>query len=192
MKTILTSAMIAATLSMFSPAMAQDNLPAATRLAMPGENHAMLEPIIGRWDVEMRVYPGPGAEPIVSNEMSATREWVLGRRYVQEALSGSFASNPSERLMIIGYNNLEERFELASFDTFEPGFMVYDGQADGTTISVEGVSLEAGFGPTPTGRHRDLRFELTIENERSVQRIFVKFPTEDEFLFVEQIFTPAQ
>ncbi|MEL7013665.1 MAG: DUF1579 family protein [Pseudomonadota bacterium] len=192
MKTILTTAMLAATLSAVSPAIAQDTLPAATRLAMPGENHSMLAPLVGRWNVDMRVFPGPGADAIVSSDMSATREWVLGGRYVQEELSGNFAGHPSERLLIIGYINLEEQFELASFDTFEPGFMVYDGQADGPTISVEGVSLEAGFGPTPTGRHRDLRFEMTIEDDRSVQRIFVKYPGEDEFLFVEQIFTPAQ
>lgn len=192
MKTILTTTMLASTLFVMSPAMAQDNLPAATRLAMPGENHTMLESLVGQWDVEMRVFPGPGADAIASGDMSATREWVLGGRYVKEELSGNFAGNPSERLMIIGYNNLEEQFELASFDTFEPGFMVYDGQADGPTISVEGVSLEAGFGPTPTGRHRDIRFEMTIEDDRSVQRIFVKYPAEDEFLFVEQIFTPAQ
>lgn len=183
--------LIAASLAVTTPVYAQDSLPAATRLAMPGENHAMLEPLIGEWQVEMRVYPGPGADPIVSNEMSSTREWILGGRYVQEKLSGTFAKNPSARLVIIGYNNLEERFELASFDTFEPGFMVYNGHEENGTISVEGVSIEAGFGPTPTGRHRDLRFDIEIEESRSVERIFVRYPGEDEFLFVEQIFTPT-
>lgn len=192
MNATVKTVMIAAALATAGPVIAQDTLPAATRLALPGDNHAMLDPLIGEWDVEMRVYPGAGADPIVSNEMSATREWVLGGRYVQEELSGTFAGHPSARLLIIGHNNLEEQFELASFDTFEPGFMTYDGLADGNTIAVEGVSLEAGFGPTPTGRHRDIRFEFTIEEDRSVQRIFVKYPAEEEFLFVEQIFTAAE
>ncbi|MEM7442677.1 MAG: DUF1579 family protein [Pseudomonadota bacterium] len=158
---------------------------------MPGDKHAILTPLIGDWDAEMRVFTGPGADPIVSTDLMATREWFLGGRYVEENLSGSFAGNPSARLAIIGYNDLEEGFELATFDTFEPGFMIYQGQADGETISVEGTSIEAGFGPRSTGRYRDLRFDLTIEGERSVQRIFVQYPGEEEFLFVEQIFTPA-
>ena len=94
-------------------------------------------------------------------------------------------------MAIIGYNNLEGKFELASFDTFEPGFMVYDGQPTSDSISFDGVSIEAGFGPTPSGRHRDIRFDIAIEADKSVQRIYVQYPGEDEFLFVEQIFTPA-
>lgn len=183
---LLATALLAA-----PPVFAQDGLPAATRLAMPGDNHMMLDPLIGTWAVEMRVFPGPGADPIVSTDLTATREWILGGRYVEENLSGQFAGNPSARLAIIGYNNLEARYELATFDTFEPGFMIYHGQAEGETVSVEGTSTEAGFGPEPTGRHRDLRFDLMIEGERSVQRIYVQYPGEEEFLFVEQIFTQA-
>ena len=183
--------LLAAAFAAATPVLAQDSLPAATRLAMPGENHATLEPLIGDWQVEMRVYPGAEADPIVSTDMQATRTWILGGRYVEEQLTGTFAGNPSARLAIIGYNNLEERFELASFDTFEPGFMIYHGQAEGGTVSVEGTSIEAGFGPMPTGRHRDLRFDIEIEEGRSVQRIFVRYPGEDEYLFVEQIFTPV-
>lgn len=191
MKSVLKSALVATTLLSGASVLAADELPASARLAMPGENHTMLEPLIGTWNVEMRVYPGQGADPIVSNEMSATREWILGGRYVEENLSGTFAGFPAARLAIIGYNNLETRFELASFDTFEPGFLVYNGDATDGTISVEGVSIEAGFGPEPSGRHRDIRFDIAIEDDRSVQRIFVKYPGEEEFLFVEQIFTPA-
>lgn len=192
MRSTVKSFIIAAMVATASPVTAQENLPAATRLAMPGENHSLLQPLIGEWDVEMRVYPRPGADPIVSKDMSATRKWILGKRYVQEELSGVFAGAPSERLAIIGYNNLEEQFELASFDTFEPGFMVYKGDADDKTITVDGISIEAGFGPTPSGRYRELRFEIEIGADRSVQRIFVKYPAEEEFLFVEQIFTEAE
>lgn len=180
-------------LALSTPAVAQSpaDLPASTRLALPGEKHAWLEPLVGEWQVEMRVFPGPGAEPIVSRDLTATRELILGGRYLQETLTGTFGGNPSNRLAILGYNNLDGRFELTTFDTFEPGQMVYLGRDEPTAagFSVEGESTEAGFGPTPTGRRRDLRFEFEIEPERSVERIFVRYPGEEEFLFVEQIFT---
>lgn len=172
-------------------ARAQDGLPASTRLAMPGERHTWLEPLVGEWRVEMPVYPGPGADPIVSRDLTARRELILGGRYLSETLTGTFAGNASNRLAILGYNNLDQRFELTTFDTFEPGQMVYVGRDEPTAseFSVEGESTEAGFGPTPTGRRRDLRFQFEIAADRSVERIYVRYPGEEEFLFVEQIFT---
>lgn len=57
-------------------------------------------------------------------------------------------------------------------------------------ISLSGESTEAGMGPEPTGRKRDLRFDWEITQTGSVQRIFVKSPGQPEFLFVSQRFTP--
>lgn len=170
------------------------NLPAATRLALPGEKHQWLAPLVGTWNVEMRVWPAPGAPPIESKTLTAKREWVLGGRYLREDLDGTFAGNPSTRVAFLSFNNLDERFELATIDTFEPGQMWYASHAIGTKdrISLHGDSVEAGFGPKPTGRKRALRFDFEIAKEKSVQRIFVKYPGELEFLFVEQIFTPRR
>jgi hypothetical protein len=169
-------------------------LPAAARLAMPGPNHQRLDALIGEWQVDMRVWPAQNAQPITSSNLKATRSWVLGKRYLREDLSGTFGGNPSDRTAILGYNNLEERFELTTFDTFEPGQMWYIGQATSMPdrIMFVGDNVEAGFGAVPTGRKRALRFELEIAAQRSAQRIYVKYPGEPEFLFVEQIFTPAK
>jgi hypothetical protein len=169
------------------------NLPASTRLAMPGEKHAWLQPLVGKWNIEMLVWPAPGAAPIVSKELQATREWILGGRYLKEDLSGTFAGNPSNRTAILSYNNLEERFELATFDTFEPGQMWYASHSDGNagSISLHGDNVEAGFGAKPTGRKRALRFDFEIAKDKNVQRIYVKYPGEKEYLFVEQRFTRA-
>jgi hypothetical protein len=167
-------------------------LPAATRLALPGEKHKWLNPLVGTWNVAMRVWPAPGAQPITANTLTAKREWILGGRYLREELEGEFAGNPSHRIAILSYNNLDERFELSTIDTFEPGQMWYASHAANASnrINLHGDSVEAGFGPAPTGRKRALRFEFEIERDRNVQRIFVKYPAQDEFLFVEQVFTP--
>lgn len=169
-------------------------MPASARLALPGERHAWLNPLVGTWAVEMRVYPGPGAQPIVSRDLRATRTWILGGRYLREELVGTFAGNPSNRIMTLGYNNLDERFELVSQDTFEPGQMFYVSRGGETAnrFSLEGESTEAGQGVEPTGRKRDLRFEFEITPTGSVERIFVKYPAQPEFLFVEQIFSPKR
>lgn len=180
-------------LALHTPGYAQptDALPASTRLAMPGEKHKWLEPLAGKWNVEMLVWPAPGMQPITSKELTATREWTLGGRYLVESLSGKFAGNPSNRIATISYNNLEERFELSTIDTFEPGQMWYRSSAVGNAqkISMSGENTEAGFGPKPTGRKRDLRFDFEILKDSNIQKIYVKYPGEAEFLFVEQRFT---
>jgi hypothetical protein len=170
------------------------NLPASTRLALPGEQHRWLNPLVGTWAVEMLVWPAPGATPIVSKDLAATRSWTLGGRYLREELTGSFAGSPSERIAFLSYNNLEERFEMVTIDTFEPGQMWYVSQGKGSPSKLElmGENVEAGFGDKPTGRKRLLRFEFEILADRSIERIFVKYPGEKEYLFVEQKFTRAR
>lgn len=140
----------------------------------------------------MLVYPGPGAEPIVSNEVTATRRWTLDGRYLREELRGTVFGNPSARDGVLGYNRLEGRFEWVTVDTFEPGQMIYLGRGGATPkrFSLYGESTEAGMGAEPTGRKRDLRFEFEIvSDDYNVQRIYARFPGQEEYLFVEQRFT---
>lgn len=174
---------------------AQDEAGAAAgRLASPGPEHAWMQPLVGSWDVEMLVYPGPGAEPIVSDQVSATREMILDGRYLREELRGTVFGQPSARDGVLGFNRLERRFEWTTQDTFEPGQMVYLGRGEGDADgwSMWGESTEAGFGPEPTGRKRDLRFEFEIVGpDRNIQRIYASFPGQDEYLFVEQRFSRA-
>ena len=173
---------------------AQPPLSASTRLALPGEKHQWLNPLIGTWNVEMTVFGEDGQPAVTSSDFTATRQWILGGRYLEERLEGPLGGAPSERRMVLGYNNLDLRFELATFDTFEPGQMIYRSRTDGTPagFSVYGESTEAGTGPLPTGRKRDLRFEFVIEPQRSIERIYVTYPGDAERLFVEQVFTPTQ
>jgi hypothetical protein len=182
-------------LALPTPTRAQSaELPASTRLALPGAKHRWLEPLVGRWNVQMRVWPAPGATPIESTQLTASREWILGGRYLREELTGSFAGNPSHRLALLSYNNLEGRFELVTVDTFEPGQMWYASHTDGQPglISLSGDNTEAGFGAKPTGRKRSLRFDIEIQGEVNMQRIYVRYPGEAEFLFVEQRFTKTK
>lgn len=183
-------ALLAAPLS-FAQTTTTPPMSASTRLALPGPMHKRLEPLVGEWRATMRVWPSPEAEPITSSDFTAARRWILGGRYLQEDLSGTLGGNPSNRTMFLSYNNLEARYELVSLDSFEPGQMWYAGREDTAPGRIElyGTSAEAGGGPEPTGRLRYLRFELEIEADRSVERIYARYPGYSEFLFVEQIFT---
>lgn len=161
---------------------------------MPGDQHRWLEPLVGDWTVEMLVYPGPGATPLVASGLRATRRWILDGRYLREELRGTVFGNAAARDAILGFNRLDGRFELVTVDTFEPGQMSYAGREEPTPsrFSMHGESTEAGMGAEPTGRRRALRFEIEIRGaDENVQRIHVRYPGGPEFLFVEQRFTRA-
>jgi hypothetical protein len=176
-----------------SPGAAQES--ASARLAAPGPEHAWLEPLVGTWDVQMRVFPAAGAEPIAAEgPLRAERVWTLDGRYLREELRGTVFGRAAARDAIMGYNRLDRRVELVTVDTFEPGQMIYVGRGDEGPggFSLYGESVEAGLGADPTGRMRHLRFEWKlVSKDENIQRIFVTYPGESEFLFVEQHFTRA-
>lgn len=191
--TKLLNVMAACILSVMAVACAHaQELPASERLAMRGQQHALLDPLLGEWAVEMDVYSGPSQLAWTLAGMSSTRTLTLGGRYLREELRGP--DGVPVREGTLGYNALDQRFEFVTADSFEPGQMVYLGRGEGSAerFSLYGESTEAGSQPEPTGRKRDLRFEFEVRDENyNVERIFVRYPGELEYLFVEQRFTRA-
>jgi hypothetical protein len=107
---------------------------ASERLATLGPEHAWMEPLVGRWDVAMRVWPGPEVEPFELPGMTADRMLTLGDRYLREVLVGGYGVPVREATL--GYNRLDGRFELVTVDSFEPGQMVYFGRGDESPSSL--------------------------------------------------------
>ena len=92
----------------------------------------------------------------------------------------------------MGFNWRDGGLERVTVDSFEPGQMIYLGRGDHAADAgiLHRESTEAGRGTDPTGRKRDLRFELVIEDARTnVRRIHVRSPGAEEYLFVQQRFT---
>lgn len=162
---------------------------ASERLAAPGVEHGWMQPLLGNWTVAMRVWPGLGAEPFSIPGMTAERHLILGGRYLRETLIGG--DGVTVREATLGYNRLEGRFELVTVDSYEPGQMIYTGRGDETPelLPLHGISIEAGMGPEPTGRKRDLRFDFAVHGpDSNSQRIHVRYPGGASYLFVEQVF----
>lgn len=174
-----------------TPSFAQD-LSASARLAAPGPEHERLNSLVGMWSVEMLVFVDPSQPPLSATGLTAKRELTLDGRYLREELRGELFGRAAARDAILGFNRLDQRFELFTVDTFEPGQMIYysRGHEGQDQLSLYGESVEAGSGAEPTGRLRKLRFEWQVVSEKSdIQRIFVTYPGDKEHLFVEQRFT---
>lgn len=98
----------------------------------PGENHRVLDSLIGEWRGFVRIRMEPGAEPM---EMPTTisREWVLGGRYVTESVKSETDMGPFEGMGVIGYNNVDGLYEVGWIDNMSTAVFTEQGSYEAKT-----------------------------------------------------------
>ena len=105
------------------------------KFATPGANHKTLDSMVGTWDAKVTMWDAPGAQPHSSTATSETH-WVLGNRYVQETVNGTFMGMPFQGIGITGYDNAKKQYFNTWFDNFGTGYMTSTGTAaDAKTMS---------------------------------------------------------
>src|SRR5262245_57964290 len=81
---------------------------AMEKYATPGENHAHLKALVGSWTATVKFWMAPGAP---AQESTATSECklIMGDRYLQEEVRGSFGGMPFQGMGLTGYDNLKKK-----------------------------------------------------------------------------------
>jgi len=129
----------------------------------PGDDHAVLNALVGNWSYTMKHWmkAGAPAEESTGNSESA---WIMGGRYVEENVSGMSMGLPFNGTSIMGYNNGSKQYSSYWFDNMSTGSMfgegVFDAQAK--TISSSGTF----YCPIRSGETA-YRSVLTITDETS-------------------------
>ena len=118
---------------------AQAEMAAWMKLAQPGEHHKHLAPFEGKWKSQIKMWMGPGSEPM-DNEAVAEAHWVMDGRFLEWTYSGEFAGSPYLGRGFDGYNNGDERYETVLFDNFGTLFVLYKGACsdDGKSRTMNG------------------------------------------------------
>jgi|SRR5437870_8468120 len=101
---------------------------AMMKAGTPGEAHQKLASMIGTWDVEVKMYPQPGAPAQVSKG-TAVNKWVLGKRWVQENFTGTFMNMPFNGIGYTGYDNIKKQYTGTWMDNMSTATMVSAGTA---------------------------------------------------------------
>ena len=116
-----------------------------------GEQHKAFAKQTGTWDQIVKMTP-PGMPPMESKS-TATRETILGGRFLVEKVKGEMMPGmPFEGHGILGYNNLTKQYDHIWMDSMSTGMMSSHGTAgpDGTiTMTGEYDDAMAG-GKTKT------------------------------------------
>lgn len=97
--------------------------------ATPGAPQQELAEMAGTWKMHVKMWMEPGAEPEVS-EATATRQMILGGRYLEEKVSGTTMGQPFEGRGLTGFDNVKGKYWSTWVDNMGTGVMTSVGEKE--------------------------------------------------------------
>jgi len=117
----------------------------------PGPEHERLARFAGRWTTESRVWPEPGAQPMVASGTAANR-MILGGRFLLSESATPAGPMRGEAMMILGFDRRNGWYTSAAYDTYGTyGVMArggYDAARGAIVMSGEDTVASAGHTQT--------------------------------------------
>lgn len=170
--------------------METEELPIAAKLALPGYEHTLLAPLAGEWMAAMQMQPTPDAD-IIHAQIKCTRTWLIDGRYLQEELTGELAGAPYERVGLLTFHRLMNRFQFFTADNLDTGFMPYEGKhtANGlltNRIELFGQFIYAGAADKLEGLFVQTRYVIGLPENGSTDHfseMYFSMPGADEYRF---------
>lgn len=119
--------------------------------ATPGSEHAMLAKGAGRWNVTVKSWMAPGAEPMVS-QGTEEAEMILGGRYLKSEFQGAMMGMPFSGLGLLGYDNVSKKYVGTWCDSMGTGIMRFEGSFDAQKkeLTCRGEYIDPATGKTVT------------------------------------------
>lgn len=171
-------------------------LPMVLQRGMPGPGHAVLKPLEGTFRVEMSVYMvvGTPEHPAVSTDLICRRRWVGDGRFLEDVTEGTFAGSHYFREGLLGFSNVDQRYEWVTVDGTNANMMIYraeDGSGPRMPIQLSGVFTDQGWlGENVVGKPVHMRTVITVEsNDRHVFELFFTPPGGAERLVDRKVYT---
>lgn len=130
----------------------------------PGEQHAMLNGMVGEWDQAIYVPMGEGMEPMKINGVSKNG-MILGGRFLLMNSVGEAMGQKTEAMSVIGFDKRKNVFTMDGYDTMGTYAIHSSGNydAESKTITFHGVEEDPNM-PAPLR----YRFTVTFESEDKV------------------------
>jgi len=168
------------------PPAVSPEMAAYMKLASPNENHKLLEPFVGNWKAEVKIWMDPSAPPSVS-EGTASYRMIYDGRFLQGEFTGEYMGHPFNGMELMGYDNLQKKFIGFWVDSGSTWFMTSTGTVDkdGKTFRMSGTMTNP-----MTMKPEEYRDESTFETpDRIISKSFSKQPGGKEFQGMEIIYT---
>lgn len=133
----------------------QKAMEAWQKFMTPGDAHKALNATVGTFDAKVTMWMQPGAPPQVSNA-TCVGTWVLGNRYVEEQVTGTFMGQPFQGIGYTGYDNGKKQYVGTWIDNFGTGVMTSTGSSadNGKTFNFKSVTTDPMTGKDMPGEMR--------------------------------------
>ncbi len=154
--------------------------------AAPGEFHKHLQPLIGKWNTTTKYWFTQEAPPEESTG-SVDRKWILGGRFVSEDYRGTAMGQPFSGFGLMGYDNIQKKYDTVWIDTMGTGVFTQSGSCDdsGKNFTFSGKNLNPMTGQKEWGK-TTLKI---INNDKHVLKMFEKGTDGKDFLKLEIVAT---
>lgn len=161
------------------PAVAQDGgapdaatdegamMQAMASAATPGEVHERLAESVGSWNMEIKMWMGPG-EPAVSSG-TAERSMILDGRVLVEEVTSSVMGQTFTGFGMTGYDNVTGKYWGTWNDNMSTGIST----SQGTFDAESGVYTYRGETPDPmTGAMKKNRATITLKGGQEIMEMY--------------------
>jgi hypothetical protein len=105
----------------------------------PGAAHKALDPLVGNWNAEVKMYMDPSAPPNIT-KATAKSAWDMNGRFVRQEFKGEFMGKPFRGLSFTGYDNTKQEYNSVWIDDMNTAIHLAEGKAKdgGKVITLEG------------------------------------------------------
>jgi hypothetical protein len=152
------------------------------KLGTPGPNHKLLEPFVGEFTCQVKMWMQPGKPPVTS-EGTVSRKWILDGRFILERYEGKAFGKPFTGIGWLGYDNQKKKYTVAWIDSMSTRIMTAQGtyNSETKTFTYTGEEDSPFFGgPVKT---RDL--VRLVDGDTQVLEMFRQPKGVEEFKMME-------
>jgi hypothetical protein len=166
----------------------QEMMDRMMKYATPTKAHDFLKNYVGKWDVEVKTFPQPGAQPMLSKG-SMTGELILGGRFAVCHFQGQMMEAPFSGMQLMGYDLFQNKYAGIWIDSMSTCFYPTTG-----TLDASGKILtETGMWPDPmTGGAQKVKIVTTMMGPGKYRwEMFMPGPDGKEFMSMAIMYTKA-
>ena len=161
------------------------------KIGAPGEFHAHLKPLAGRWSFVTK-WRMSGEQPWEESKGTAECRWILGGRFLQQIVRGEPMDPDGERFEgygLTGYDNGAKTYTNVWIDNMGTGTMISRGTCDasGKVFTYSGTSTDPFTGQLK----KDKSVVRIINNDKHVFEMFSFGPDGREFQSLTVTYTRA-
>lgn len=115
--------------------------------ALPGPEHERLAALAGTWEMEVTMWPEPGADPIQFPPSTVEARMILGGRFLQQHARGEIEGTITESVTLMGFDRRNGEYNLMGMDTTGTYWVTARGEAvDDRTVVLSGSDWDGIVG----------------------------------------------